>query len=291
VDVSANTLAAEGGHLDCVRYIHTVVGTAWHRDVCSAAASNGHYEILSYAHKHGCPWDDMTVENAARGNHVKCLQYALEQCCVACEDAIITACQKGHYECVLLLYDYLVPVSHLALSAAAQCGSLECVTFLREMGCEWTATATNNAARHGHYEVLRYLMDNGCPHSDQTLCLAASAKVNSLLCVKYLIEEQGLFMDTDGTIFESAFERGDLACVQYLMDIGCPYEEYEFYKIINLEDSLPDAFDRDLAECIRYSVEHGWVLNNELWKYVCKEQLPICKQIMEEEEWMRQSNK
>ena len=81
--------------------------------------------------------------------------------------------------------------------------------------------------------------------------------MNSLLCVKYLIEEQGLFMDTDGTIFESAFERGDVECVQYLMDNGCPYEEYEFYKIINLEDTLPGAFDENLAKCIRYSVEHG----------------------------------
>lgn len=186
VDVSANTFAAEGGHLACVQYLHTVVGTAWHRDVCSAAASKGYYDILTYAREHGCPWDDMVVESAARGNHVECLKYALEQDCPICDDAFLAACYGGCYDCLVLLFDF-DPPGGLAMSAAALSGSLECVRFLYETGAERTSTATDNAARCGHHDVLRYLLDNGYPYSEHTIELATNAPVNSLQCVKCLV--------------------------------------------------------------------------------------------------------
>jgi hypothetical protein len=33
----------------------------WNEEVCAAAASSGHLEVLQWAHAHGCPWDEETT--------------------------------------------------------------------------------------------------------------------------------------------------------------------------------------------------------------------------------------
>ena len=48
--------AAEGGHLECLKYAHEN-GCPWDEWTCSMAAFNGHLECLKYAHENGCPWD------------------------------------------------------------------------------------------------------------------------------------------------------------------------------------------------------------------------------------------
>ena len=49
--------AAEGGHLECLKYAHEK-GCPWDAKTCSEAAQRGHLECLKYAHEKGCPWDE-----------------------------------------------------------------------------------------------------------------------------------------------------------------------------------------------------------------------------------------
>jgi len=57
------------------------MGCAWDRKTCEKAAEGGHLDCLRYAHENGCPWGSETCEKAAEGGHVDCLNYALENGC------------------------------------------------------------------------------------------------------------------------------------------------------------------------------------------------------------------
>jgi hypothetical protein len=41
--------------------------------MCSNAAREGHLEILKWARKNKCPWDERTCANAAFGGHFEVL--------------------------------------------------------------------------------------------------------------------------------------------------------------------------------------------------------------------------
>ena len=57
-------LAARGGHLEVLKYLHEN-GCPWNEDTCWHAAEGGHLEVLKYAHEKGCPWDENTCSSAA----------------------------------------------------------------------------------------------------------------------------------------------------------------------------------------------------------------------------------
>jgi hypothetical protein len=42
----------------------------------SCAAEGGHLDCLQYMHERGCPWNELTCTWAAKGGHLDCLQYA-----------------------------------------------------------------------------------------------------------------------------------------------------------------------------------------------------------------------
>jgi hypothetical protein len=74
--------AAQFGHLDCLRYLHEVMGIgAWTSKVCSYAAEQGNLACLKYAHERRCPWDKKTCTYAAQNGHLDCLMYAFERGC------------------------------------------------------------------------------------------------------------------------------------------------------------------------------------------------------------------
>ena len=64
--------AAEGGHLDVLKYAHKN-GCPWNEWTCRRAAGGGHLNVLKYAREKGCPWDDETCYYAAEGGHLNVL--------------------------------------------------------------------------------------------------------------------------------------------------------------------------------------------------------------------------
>ena len=59
----------------------TVKTCPWDADTCLIAAQKGHLECLKYAHENGCPWDEQTCAYAAQNGHLDCLKYAHENGC------------------------------------------------------------------------------------------------------------------------------------------------------------------------------------------------------------------
>lgn len=76
---NAGTVAeiASRGNLEMLQYAHEH-GVPWNEYACLEAAENGHLECLRYAHEHGCPWDESIVYCCIYSDNSKCLQYILE---------------------------------------------------------------------------------------------------------------------------------------------------------------------------------------------------------------------
>ena len=56
--------AALQGNLNVLRVARCEYDFPWDETTCSNAASHGHWEVLKFAHQHGCPWDERTRKNA-----------------------------------------------------------------------------------------------------------------------------------------------------------------------------------------------------------------------------------
>ena len=54
---TCSAAAVNGGHLECLKYLHDK-GCPWDKTTCSSAAEGGHLECLKYLHDKGCPWDE-----------------------------------------------------------------------------------------------------------------------------------------------------------------------------------------------------------------------------------------
>lgn len=92
-------LAAENGHLNCLKYAHEN-GCPWDSYTCSNAAENGHLDCLKYAHENGCPWTKFTCLLAAENGHFDCLKYAHENGCPWDGDTCFTAALFSYFDCL-----------------------------------------------------------------------------------------------------------------------------------------------------------------------------------------------
>ena len=73
-------LAAQGGHLEVLKWLHEN-GYPWNEDTCELAARHGHLGVLQWARANGCPWDEGTCAAAARGGHTEALAWARKKGC------------------------------------------------------------------------------------------------------------------------------------------------------------------------------------------------------------------
>jgi len=79
--ISANW-AAENGHLHILEYLVEREFDEYSEWACSNAAENGHLDCLKYLHETAkAPWDYMAVRRAHENNHTECVQYLLDNNC------------------------------------------------------------------------------------------------------------------------------------------------------------------------------------------------------------------
>ena len=72
--VWACTMAAKGGHLNCLKFLHENK-CRWSKNTAKAASNYGHLDCLIYLHEHNCPIDRISCINATV--NVDCLNYLL----------------------------------------------------------------------------------------------------------------------------------------------------------------------------------------------------------------------
>ena len=56
------SVTASNGHLQCLKYLHKLVGCKWNSDIIYEAAENGHLECLLYCLDNECPIHEETLD-------------------------------------------------------------------------------------------------------------------------------------------------------------------------------------------------------------------------------------
>lgn len=124
---TALVVAARGGHLDCLTYLHER-GWPWSAEVCAWAASAGRLDCLAYAHDRGCPWDARTSAWAARNGHLHCLVYAHHQGCPWDDRTPGWAALGAHPDCLVYALANGCPADEeTAMEDAEEGGDAECL--------------------------------------------------------------------------------------------------------------------------------------------------------------------
>ena len=133
----ACSLAARGGHLEVLKWLHNT-GCPCDTYTCRAAASGGYLEVLNWLHNQGCPWDEWNVcHAAAAGGNLEVLTWLHN-----------SGCAWGSATC----------------TGAACGGHLTTLQWAREHHCAWNkAQVRDHAARGRHVDMLRWLDEHGGP--------------------------------------------------------------------------------------------------------------------------------
>ena len=58
--------------------------------MCALAAERGHLECLKYLHENGCPWTDLACSHAAVNDHLACLKYLHQNGCSLNADHLLS---------------------------------------------------------------------------------------------------------------------------------------------------------------------------------------------------------
>ena len=104
--------AADGGHLEVLKYLREEVKAPWYSNTANWAAGNGHLHILEYlVERKYDKYDEYACRNAAMDGHLDCLKYLHETAKAPWdEEAIRSAHENNHAECVQYLLDNDCPL-------------------------------------------------------------------------------------------------------------------------------------------------------------------------------------
>lgn len=260
--------ALHNGHHKCIEYAITK-DVIWPVNIASHVAKNGNLELLQYVTRRNCVLNADATLAAAEGGHVECLQYLLEIGCDVDARACPFVCHKGFLNCLQLLHYHDAPWDDLSTTNAALNGHLDCLHFLHANGCPWTALTAESAAAQGHIACLHYAMENGCPYTDSVLWATVANSQHDISCLCSLILDYNLSFNTDGSLFMRAFTAANHQAVQWLIDIGCPFqkcsEDVAYFGVILLENNSKksgnrNTFDEELLKCVEIAHHHNWVM-------------------------------
>ena len=285
--------AALGGHLDCLQYLHEN-GCEWDCQVYACAASNNHWDcfkyafengfawqfyvpialidcknsdFLKYAIDNGCPLSTLAADAAAQSGSVSCLRLLLNAHCPVSSEACQIACRSNSLECLQLLHQHGALCDEKTSAEAAMRNGLSCLQYLHEQGSPWDEKTTEEAARYGCCSTLKYAIEHGCSYPDNIIETAAWND-SPMDCLKYLIEEQGLFMGNNGQVFNVAMLKCNPNVVQYLIDLGydihhCSDTESKNPLNKDLKYELKPSLDEPLLGCVKIALQYNWDLQRQ----------------------------
>ena len=147
-------------------------GCPWNEETCCIAAENGHLECLKYLHQNGCPWNKWTCYHAAINGHLECLKYAHENGCPWSTETCSQAAYKGHFDCLKYAHENGCPWFTDTCFMAAYNGHFDCLKYAHENGCPWDEETCKWAAysfESGYSDIdcLKYAHENGCPYPQE----------------------------------------------------------------------------------------------------------------------------
>ena len=212
---------AKAGDLEALQWAVLELDCPWDTRTCSAAAANGHLEVLQWLHANGCPWDEWTCRGAAKGAHMVVLQWARANGAHWDTRTCAQAARRGHLEVLQWLREHGCPWDEWTCSYAATGGHLCVLQWARANGAPWDEWTCYQAAKKGRLEVLQWAREHGCPW-DQWVCSAAAT--GGHLSVLQWAHANGAPPWHVWTCTNAA-TGGHLEVLQWLREHGCPWNE------------------------------------------------------------------
>ena len=112
IDAWACALAADGGQLECLKYLREEAKAPWDSSTAEWAAQNGHLHILEYlVERKYDQYNEFSCSNAAENGHLDCLKYLHETAKAPWdEEAVREAHEENQTECLQYLLDNNCPL-------------------------------------------------------------------------------------------------------------------------------------------------------------------------------------
>jgi len=287
-------VAAECGHLHCLKYLHDQK-CAWDSEAYKAAASRRHLHCLKYLYEHDDtpPNDVGLLGMAVAGGSMECMKYLVEQKCelsshlfnIAAQRDSDTMCGYLHTQNVAFPDNF---TQYLADNDSTRCLQfalthgftvndselyrVKSIRFLHIMHIArhtWTVHSCSKVAYTCKVELLQYLHEVGCPWDAQT----TQACVNNVLNIDCLIyaHEQGCPWN-ERTAMLAVSHRNRLA-VNYMHAQGFEFPTDFVTKCVEKgglemlhcahklalpwdEGTVRSAVSRGKIDCLKYLVEH-----------------------------------
>ncbi|ETK73610.1 hypothetical protein F441_19902 [Phytophthora nicotianae CJ01A1] len=239
-------LAAEGGHLAVMKYLHEQGYSDNFKDAAVLAVRNNHLDTLKWLlDTHDFHTYGFMVEEAARHRRISILQFFHHNISSGDREflppfrhAIDVAATNGHLDTVKWLHETRSDgCTSLAMNSAAGNGHLDVVKWLhanRTEGC--TTRAMDRAAGNGHLEMVEWLHRNrseGC--TTNAMDLAAANGYLKVVKWLYVNRSEGCTVKA----FEKAMQNNHLRVAWWL---HARYPKWN-PSIDTLQIKPPDQFD------------------------------------------------
>ena len=225
------TIAAESGHLPCLKYLYDK-GFPWNKDVLRRTAFSGNTKCLSFA-----------IENGA---HETLLRDEPDRKAPE-EDVFIWAAEGGHVACLQMLHENAFSWCEQVCSKAASVDNLGCLKWLHENGCPWDEATCTGAISEGGMTCLQYAVNNGC-RLPSDACERAALR-GDLVILKFVYNNGALMSKK---VCENAAFRDSLECLMFAHEKGCDWDL----------ETCAEAIKGKSIECFRYASSNGCLLPN-----------------------------
>lgn len=169
--------AAEGGHLDVLKYLKSI-NSLWDERVCRVAAKHGHFEILKWVVANGCPcaYHEITI-CAAKNGDLKMLEWAIDKGRQYNDRQLIAiAIEYEHIHILEWIRDHLEGINYIdqdTILYVVRKGKFNLLKWIvaNYPGYLHRKCYCMMAAKHRHLEMLRWLRRRGCPWKAKKICI------------------------------------------------------------------------------------------------------------------------
>lgn len=257
-----SNIAAEYGHLECLKFIHRkaleCLKSDNNPDLCHESDNNPYESLNSDDNPDLCIKSDNKPDECLNSDDETNVSIELDELISLLDEPVF----DFHYT-YMEPKENLLPWNGGTMCAAARGGNIDCLIYLHENGCHLDYQASNVAAKNGDLDCLEYCLQNGtsitwfimnniasrgyldclkCIHKYQLASsydysdtnrevIYLSASYGYLDCLIYAFEN-GFYYDK--TACEVAALHGNLECLKYLIEKGCPWDKKCFASSVKL---------------------------------------------------------
>lgn len=166
--------AIQGGHIDVLKYLHKN-GVNWDIDSepLYCAATYGYVDIMEYAFQNGCKLPEKEAfslcDIGAHNCNLNVIKWARKHGCHWNEKTFSYAAMYNDIEMVKWFYENGCPWDEETSYVAAMFGNFDVLKWVSDRGCPWSKDLCIAATDSGHLDIIIWACENGCIVDEKTI--------------------------------------------------------------------------------------------------------------------------